>query len=238
MIAGTVRAAGHDGRGAKGAAFVMQQRRVHPASVVVTTLNWNGFDDTEKFLQSAGRLEYPDFKTILVDNGSRDGSGERREVHHIWPAGDFASASIDVDAVSGSSMMVRADALGKVGFLDPSYFLYYEETDWCVRFRQAGMRVVLATRAKVWHRVGGAVSTPVFFYMRFRNKAAFVTRHARWLQIVMFFPYHLAEAFARIFYYWLCGRRADLVAVWLVVADYVRGNMGRGSYDRVSRLTQ
>ena len=50
-------------------------------SVAIIILNWNGRDDTIECLKSVEKIDYPNFKTILADNGSSDGSVEaiRRE---------------------------------------------------------------------------------------------------------------------------------------------------------------
>ncbi len=45
--------------------------------VSIIILNWNGFDDTVRCLDSLRQLTYPDFEVVLVDNGSSDGSAER-----------------------------------------------------------------------------------------------------------------------------------------------------------------
>jgi len=42
--------------------------------VGIVTLNWNQLHDTTVCLSSLGRLEYPSFEVVLVDNGSVDGS--------------------------------------------------------------------------------------------------------------------------------------------------------------------
>ena len=47
--------------------------RKHPR-IGVVVLNWNGRDDTLECLKSVFDIEYPNFETILVDNGSQDGS--------------------------------------------------------------------------------------------------------------------------------------------------------------------
>jgi hypothetical protein len=44
------------------------------ASVYIVTLNWNRCDDTLALLQSLQNLTYPNFHTIVIDNGSVDGS--------------------------------------------------------------------------------------------------------------------------------------------------------------------
>jgi hypothetical protein len=47
----------------------------HPL-VYIILLNWNGRDDTEECLSSLKTLTYPNFRIVLVDNGSTDGSVE------------------------------------------------------------------------------------------------------------------------------------------------------------------
>ena len=44
--------------------------------VLVIVLNWNGWRDTVECLESLCRLDYPDYRIIVVDNGSSDGSVE------------------------------------------------------------------------------------------------------------------------------------------------------------------
>jgi len=43
-----------------------------------------------------------------------------------------------VDYVNGSFMMVRGEAFERVGGFDPQLFLYFEESDLCLRLRKAG----------------------------------------------------------------------------------------------------
>ena len=40
----------------------------------IIVLNWNGYNDTVECLESLQKVNYPDYKIILIDNGSRDGS--------------------------------------------------------------------------------------------------------------------------------------------------------------------
>ena len=61
----------------------------------------------------------------------------------------------DVDAVNGAFMFVRREALEDVGLLDPGYWLYMEDLDWCYRFHQRGWRVVYDGRVTAMHVKGG-----------------------------------------------------------------------------------
>jgi GT2 family glycosyltransferase len=48
-----------------------------PPPVAVVVVNWNGLEDTQRCLDSLGRLDYPAIGVIVVDNGSTDGSAAR-----------------------------------------------------------------------------------------------------------------------------------------------------------------
>lgn len=45
--------------------------------VAIIILNWNGHNDTIECLESLSKIDYPDYKIYLVDNGSTDNSVER-----------------------------------------------------------------------------------------------------------------------------------------------------------------
>lgn len=61
---------------------------------------------------------------------------------------------LPVDAISGSFMLVRREALVAVGPLDEGYFLHCEDLDWFVRFRQAGWPIYLVPDAEAIHYKG------------------------------------------------------------------------------------
>ncbi len=69
----------------------------------------------------------------------------------------------DIEAISGAFMLVTREALDKVGPLDPGYFLHCEDLDWCLRFTQAGYRILFVPDVVITH-VKGACShnRPVF----------------------------------------------------------------------------
>ena len=45
--------------------------------VAISILNWNGWQDTRECLESVRRLSYPNYLTVVIDNGSWDHSAER-----------------------------------------------------------------------------------------------------------------------------------------------------------------
>jgi len=63
----------------------------------------------------------------------------------------------DVDWVSGSAMLLRREAVDRIGLLDDGFFLYGEELDLCTRLARAGWKVVFTPEVEVVHE--GGVST-------------------------------------------------------------------------------
>ncbi len=71
---------------------------------------------------------------------------------------------IEVDWVSGACMGVRRQAIEEVGLMDERFFLYWEDCDWCTRFKQYGWGIYYLPQAgPVVHHAGLA------------------SKHAKWL---------------------------------------------------------
>jgi N-acetylglucosaminyl-diphospho-decaprenol L-rhamnosyltransferase len=60
-------------------------------------------------------------------------------------------ATHEVGWVQSAAMLVRRDAAAEVGFLDPAFFVYSDETDFCKRLRDAGWDILHVPAAEVVH---------------------------------------------------------------------------------------
>lgn len=59
-----------------------------------------------------------------------------------------------IDWICGASMMIRAAVIDAIGGFDENYFLYFEETDFCYRARQAGFATWYVPESRVMHIMG------------------------------------------------------------------------------------
>lgn len=59
--------------------------------------------------------------------------------------------TLEVDWLMGSSLFARAEALKKVGQFDERFFMYFEDTDLCWRFWEAGYKVVYYPESVMVH---------------------------------------------------------------------------------------
>jgi len=63
------------------------------------------------------------------------------------------------DYLYGASIMIQRAALKDVGLLDPGFFFYIEETEFCVRLRKKGWSIAAAPDSVILHKAGASVGT-------------------------------------------------------------------------------
>ena len=97
----------------------------------------------------------------------------------------------------GCGMLISLNALREVGLFDTRFFLYYEDSDLSLRFRQAGFRLVMVGDAHMWHKVatssGGADSPAERYYMA-KSSIIFFRKHVDGLRWLIVGPYRLGSA--------------------------------------------
>jgi GT2 family glycosyltransferase len=89
--------------------------------------------------------------------------------------GQYSCAG-DVDFVSGCALLCKRSVLERVGLLDERFFMYYEETEWCVRIARAGFRIVHVPTARVTHKIplDARADQPYVIYYMTRNRLLFL----------------------------------------------------------------
>ena len=97
------------------------------------------FYDDKKTLNSAGGLcDWYGFSPLR-------GTFEKDEGQYNDPGLVFYA--------HGAAMMVRAEAIERVGFLDDDFFIYHEELDFCWRLWIAGYKVYYVPEAVAYHKL-------------------------------------------------------------------------------------
>lgn len=104
---------------------------------------------------------FPSFRGALHRHTSFKSLTIFKNAYKKWMLKDFKyDKQADVDQVMGAALLTRRTVLDKVGKMDETFFMYYEEVDLCYRIKQAGWRVVFLPEARITH-VGGRSSEQI-----------------------------------------------------------------------------
>ncbi|MBZ9625467.1 glycosyltransferase family 2 protein [Clostridium sp. FP2] len=243
--------------------------------IYIILLNYNGYKDTIECVRSIEKINYKNYRIVIVDNNSKDGSekilkGEFKKykiiqtnsnkgfaggnnigikyaiqegaqyvlllnndtlvevefltnlidetlnveekpgisigkiyynhgIRRIWYAGGginyFKGESFqigcgetdngqydrkkNVDFATGCMMLIDKEVIEKVGYLSEEYFLYYEDTDYCMKVSKAGYKILYCPKSLIYHKVSAStvvLSETYQFYMC-RNRYLFIKRN-------------------------------------------------------------
>ena len=73
---------------------------------------------------------------------------------------------VEIDAVTGAFLMIRREAMDKVGLLDEDYFMYGEDLDWCWQVKHTGFKVLYYPQAEITHYKYSSSQSIPFFIIR------------------------------------------------------------------------
>ncbi len=86
-----------------------------PPLVAIVVLNWNGAEDTLRCIASLARQTHPNFRILVVDNGSTDGSTER-----LRALGDritLIESQENLGYTGGNNLAIREALKGEAGYV-------------------------------------------------------------------------------------------------------------------------
>ncbi|WP_434530794.1 glycosyltransferase family 2 protein [Haloarcula sp. NS06] len=100
-------------------------------SVAIVILTWENYEEITKCLDSIQSITYPDYRVIVVDNGSKDGSIERLQSEYSWcefvlneenkgfAKGNNAGISYALDTEAEYVLLLNDDTIVTQDFLQP-----------------------------------------------------------------------------------------------------------------------
>ncbi|MGB7509772.1 MAG: glycosyltransferase family 2 protein [Pelodictyon phaeoclathratiforme] len=116
-----------------------------------------------KIISPEGRLEpsarrFPSALSKLLTLSGLSGKFPASPILNHYEFGGFAhDHPLEVDWVPGTFTIIRKAMLDAIGAFDERFYIYYEETDLCLRAKKAGWKVFFIHDAEVMH-IGGACS--------------------------------------------------------------------------------
>jgi len=119
---------------------------------------------------------FPSFASELLGRNFRN----RTPVENV-------AQTFDVDWVGGACILVRVKTINEVGKLDPEYFFYSEEMDWCFRIKQKNWKVWYLAAVQIYHLGGGSSDRASLkqLVLLYRSKLLFFKKHHGWLKAMI-----------------------------------------------------
>jgi GT2 family glycosyltransferase len=142
---------------------LVQSAESNPSAAFVGPLVYHHSEPT--VIQSAGGLMTRTWRAYHRGQNEQDAGQYSRVEPVAW--------------VSGCSILGRSSALKKIGLLDPEFFIYSEELDWCIRAGEAGFQVLLVPQSKIWHKgvQRDYRPSPRVVYLSVRNELLLLKKH-------------------------------------------------------------
>nr|WP_307866758.1 glycosyltransferase family 2 protein [Pedobacter sp. ASV19] len=134
-----------------------------------------------------------------------------------FDTGQYDSDSRETGYCHGAAMMCRRADLEEIGLMAEQFFLYYEELDWCERFKKAGKKIWFTGRTRIYHKESMSVGkeSSIKTYFMTRNRLLFIRRNTSYSNTVLFCFFYVFLACPKQILVYLKNGRKDLVK-WVV----------------------
>ncbi len=137
----------------------------------------------------------------------------------------------ETEYLTACCILVKKEAIQKIGLIPEEYFGYYEDVDWSTKVRRMGYKCIFVPQSKIWHKGSKSFvpDSPSYIYYHVRNGLIFANKFA---------PWHI-KPFVHLDVIWRIGKqivkllipskRAWVKPILLGIKDFYLGK--RGEYE-------
>jgi hypothetical protein len=129
---------------------------------------------------------------------------------------------------TGCCILIPRKIIQQCGYFEDDYFMYCEDTEYCVRIQEAGYRILYNPNAVLWHKVSastGGDESPFSIYYMTRNRLSCISKHNKYF----LFPSFQYAFLSRIFRMMTSRiiNKSIFRAYSLGIKDFLNHKMGR-----------
>lgn len=157
-----------------------------------------------------------------------------RAIHHHMNenVNDFIDSEITCDFTSGCCFAISRNDLLKIGVLEESYFMYCEDTEFCLRAVNNRLIIKYLPQAVIYHKVsqstGGGESSFCLYYMT-RNRLRYLHEYREYFYSTAI-PFTICTRYIRMLQYMLKGD-TRWKAIRKGINDYHKNIQGKVELD-------
>ena len=138
------------------------------------------------------------------------------------------SYPVSCDFATGCCMLIHKSIVDEIGLFDDSFFMYYEDADFCIRMKLCGKKILYVPSSKIWHKVSsssGVEMSPLSIYYMERNRMLLLKKHWRF-----FFPFGIMYVvMSRVVkYMFLFIKHDPMLKFYLAgIMDFIKHSFGK-----------
>ena len=153
-------------------------------------------------------IQYAGFTEMNYLTGRNRGIGNQ-EVDD----GQYNLDSRETGYCHGAAMMCRKKDLELAGLMSEDFFLYYEELDWCDKFKKIGKKIWFTGKSTIYHKESMSVGkeSKIKTYFMTRNRMLYIRRNTSLLNSIIFSIYYICFACPKQIISYIFKKRLDLV---------------------------
>lgn len=121
--------------------------------------------------QYSSRRKFPYFKYLIPYIFKLDFFGIQNKYNY---SNISEKNTHNVDCASGSFMLFPKSLYNKLNGFDERFFLYFEDTDFCVRAKKIGSDIIYFSDSTVFHKKYGSTTYRNYFFVRFHFYLSFI----------------------------------------------------------------
>ena len=102
--------------------------------------------------------EFPDYSILLWEITGLSILFNKSKIFGRWRMGYFDHKSVrEVDQPMASCLMGKKEVIDKIGPMDERFTIFFNDVDWCRRFKEKGYKIIFHPGIKIYHLVGHSV---------------------------------------------------------------------------------
>ncbi|HAT39078.1 glycosyltransferase family 2 protein [Polynucleobacter necessarius] len=140
----------------------------------------------------------------------------------------------DLDYAVGCALLIRSSVFKKIGVLTEDYFATWEDVDFGLRAKKAGVRILYIPSSTIWHKESsssGGMDSPQYVYYQTRSALVFQRRWAKsLLNLIIGYSYYFAYCIKRSYKFFIRGNSRGILAMLLALNDSIFNRLGRRDY--------
>ena len=158
----------------------------HPQTAIAGSAIYS-MDHPDELQESGARIDWDEYYIKPQGKG--------------WITGIASSdEAVVCDYVPACSILVRAEAIRKIGLMDETNFIYWDDIEWAYRINRGGYNVAVLPSSRVWHKMGAASGGNTFVtYYFWRNRLNFFLKNLPEDDLPRFAQKVFAELFQAIY---------------------------------------